>query len=117
VPRDRSAPFTQGEFPLDRTYAAGEQYKPLVRELEAAGRIGLNRALNQEQINALLQNIRDVLTHSYHSAIAGRPRCVLALNRQARLGRWRYLNQLPPAAQAAFHTALGSFGIKIPLGR
>ena len=100
-------------FSLETIYAAGSRYQPLIRILEATGRAGLSYQLNQHEKNALMQNIRDVLTHSYQKAATGRALGVTALARQAQLGRWLYLNQLPAAAQRALRSALAEFHISI----
>ena len=100
-------------FSLERTYASGARYQPLIRQLEANGRANMDHTLTQPERDALMQNIRDILTHSYHEAVNGSPHGVMALARQAELGRWRYLNQLPAAAQRALHNAMGRFNIPV----
>jgi len=100
-------------FSLETIYAVGARYQPLIRLLEATGRAGLPYQLNQQEKNALMQNIRDILTHSYQQAANGRALGVTALARQAQLGRWHYLNQLPAAAQRALRGALAEFHISI----
>ena len=103
----------EATFSLETIYATGARYQPLIRALEATGKAGLQHQLNQQEKNALMQNIRDVLTHSYQEAANGRSLGVTALARQAQLGRWQYLNQLPAPAQRALRSALAEFNISI----
>jgi len=110
--------WTQAEageppFSLERTYASGARYQPLIRQLEANGRANLKYTLTQPERDALMQNIRDILTHNYREAVNGNPHAVMALARQAELGRWRYLNQLPPEAQRALDGAMAKFNIAV----
>jgi RHS repeat-associated protein len=100
-------------FSLTSPYASGPEYQPLIRELDGLGRLGQKIQLNTRQIRALTQNVQDVLNNTYQTALRD-PRYVQSLRIQAQLGRWRYLNQLPAEAQAAFRTALSNFGINIP---
>lgn len=92
-------------FDLSKEYTTIEKMREGIKEIE---KLKPDATLTEAQKSALAENLRRAINETFSTGTKA------SIAAQAKLGRWRFIDQLAPEAKAALVAALNAAGVPLP---